>query len=115
MSVGVVLPCIQFFAQMLGIVRLGPYVRNRLFVFIFAGEDGIMQPEETRLMETWNALLARRMYRDLPCSHFLAVMLTFNDKDFQGLVFNEDAVEKEQAIGAHATVRRSIMHGLIAE
>jgi len=59
------IPCIQFLVQVLGVVQLGPFVRNRLFLFIFGGEDGILQQEEKELMETWNALLARRMYKDL--------------------------------------------------
>ena len=61
MSMTIVVPCLQFLVQVLGVVQLGPFVRKRLFQFIFAGEDGIMQDEEKELMETWNALLARRM------------------------------------------------------
>jgi len=96
MSFGIVLPVVQFLVQVLGVVQLGPFVRKRLFVFIFGGEDGIMQDEETELMETWNALLARRMYTDLPYSHFIAVLFSFSDEDFQGLVLNEDKVEKDK-------------------
>jgi len=96
MSFSIVIPVIQFLVQVLGVVQLGPFVRQRLFVFIFGGEDGIMQDEETELMETWNSLLARRMYKDLPYSHFIAVLFTFSDEDFQGLVLNEDKEEKEK-------------------
>mmetsp|Transcript_25501 Transcript_25501/g.71133 ORF Transcript_25501/g.71133 Transcript_25501/m.71133 type:complete len:343 (+) Transcript_25501:121-1149(+) len=84
------LPCIQFLVQVLGIVQLGPFVRKRLFVFIFGGEDGIMQQEEIELMDTWNSLLARRMYFDLTKMQFFATMLSFSDEDFQSLVLNED-------------------------
>jgi len=96
MSFGIVIPVVQFLVQVLGVVQLGPFVRKRLFVFIFGGEDGIMQDEETELMETWNSLLARRMYTDLPYSHFIAVLFSFSDEDFQGLVLNEDKDEKDK-------------------
>jgi len=95
-----ILPCIQFLVQVLGVVQLGPFVKKRLFMFIFGGEDGIMQDEEMDLMDTWNSLLARRMYRDLSFSQFLAVMLSFSDVDFQGLVLNENAEEKAKQLGS---------------
>jgi len=99
MSTAVVLPCMQFLVQVLGVVQLGPFVRKRLFVFVFGGEDGIMQDEELELMDTWNALLARRMYEDLGGHKYLAVMLSFSDEDFQSLVFNENKEVKESTIG----------------
>jgi len=99
MSMAVFLPCFQFLVQVLGVVQLGPFVRKRLFVFVFGGEDGIMQDEELCLMDVWNALLCRRMYRDLPGHQFYAVALSFSDEDFQKLVFNENKDVKESEIG----------------
>jgi hypothetical protein len=87
--------CLQFFVQVLGIVQLGTEMRARLFVFIFGGEDGVMQSAEIELLHTWNALLARQMYRDLPFHHFLATILSFSDEDLQSLVLNEDHEKKE--------------------
>lgn len=84
------LVCIQFLVQILGVVQLGPFVRQRLFIFIFAGEDGILQETERELMYTWNALLARKMYRLYTFPQWLAVMMSFSDEDFQKLVLNED-------------------------
>lgn len=95
----VIVPCMQFLIQVLGVVQLGPFVRKRLFVFIFGGEDGILQEDELELMDTWQALLARRMYRDLSLSNFMAVMLSFSDEDFQSLVLNENAEKKEETVG----------------
>merc|ERR1712167_396181 len=90
------LPCIQFLVQVLGVVQLGPFVRKRLFVFIFGGEDGMLQDDEIELMETWQALLARRMYTDLEYKQFIAVMLSFSDEDFQSLVLNENQEKKAE-------------------
>merc|ERR1712187_585056 len=92
----IILPCFQFLVQVLGIVQLGPFVRKRLFRFVFGGEDGVMQDEEVELMETWNALLAKRIYRDLSFPQFVAVMLSFSDEDFQSLVMNENQDAKSE-------------------
>jgi hypothetical protein len=102
-SAGIV-PCLQFLVQVLGVVQLGFFVRKRLFVFIFGGEDGIMQDEETELMETWNALLARRIWREYAIEmqskvKFFIVMLSFADEDFQSLVLNENEEQKKAALG----------------
>merc|ERR1712062_768051 len=97
-----VLHCFAFLVQTIGIVELGPFTRKRLFLFIFGGEDGVMQDEEKELMDTWNAKLVRQMYRDLPGHRFYAVIMSFSDEDFQRLVFNEDAAVKRQSLGGYA-------------
>jgi len=78
-----------FMVQVLGVVRLGSFVQQRLFVFIFAGEDAVMQPEEKAKQHVWNALLVRQIYRSMPLSKFVSLMLSFDDTDFQKLVLNE--------------------------
>merc|ERR1711972_1042642 len=45
------IPCVQFLIQILGVVQLGPFMRKRLFTFIFGGEDGVLQDEEIELMD----------------------------------------------------------------
>lgn len=94
---GRILPAVQFLVQLLGVVQLYPFVQRRLFEFIFGGHDSILQHSERKLMETWLALLARHMYKELPRRHFLAVMLSFSDQDFQCLVLNEKAPAKRAA------------------
>jgi len=92
----ILMSTVQFLIQVMGVVQLGPFVRKRLFKFIFGGEDGILQDEEIVLMETWEALLCKRMYRDLPGQQFYAVMASFSDEDFQSLVLNEDKEAKAE-------------------
>lgn len=94
-----ILAIVQFLIQVLGVVQLGPFTRQRLFTFIFGGEDAIMQDEETALMHTWNSLLAHRMYRELEFKEFIAVMASFSDADFQSLVLNENAEQKKAELG----------------
>lgn len=89
----------QFVIQVMGVVQLGSYVRERLFRFIFGGEDAVLQDEEIVLMETWNALLAKRIHRELSLPQFIAVMSSFSDEDFQSLVLNENAAEKSKQLG----------------
>lgn len=78
-----------FFVQMVGVVRVCEHTTDRLFVFIFGGEDGVMQRKEKELMRTWEALLARKIYRDYSFVRFLVVMMSFCDEDFQKLTLNE--------------------------
>jgi len=95
----VMLSTVQFLIQVMGVVQLGTFVRQRLFVFIFGGEDAILQDGEIILMETWNALLAKRIFRDLPFWHAIAVMSSFSDEDFQSLVMNENEAVKTAQLG----------------
>merc|ERR1711865_929266 len=81
--------CLQFFVQVLGIMQLGAEKRMRLYVFIFGGEDAVMQADDIERMHAWKALLARQIYREMPAHHFLAVLLSFSDNDIQSLVLNE--------------------------
>jgi len=78
-----------FMVQVLGVVRLGTFVQQRLFVFIFAGEDAVMQPHEKAKQHVWNALLVRKIKQTFPLPKFFAMMLSFDDTDFQRLVLNE--------------------------
>jgi len=95
----IVLPVLQFLLQCLGVVQLGAFVQKRLYVFIFGGEDGILQPKEVEIMETWMALLVRRICRETTCLQFFAVMTSFSDEDFQSLVLNENLEKKRASIG----------------
>lgn len=78
-----------FLMQMLAVVQLTLFVRNRLFTFIFAGEDCVMQPRESAHKNVWAALLAREIRMSFPWPKYLAIMLSFSNEDFQRLVLNE--------------------------
>lgn len=98
-SFDVVVACLQFFIQVVAVIQLNNFVRSRLFIFIFGGEDSVLQEEERVLLDVYNALLARRMYMDICVSdggggegsviRYLAVVLSYSDEDFQSLVLNE--------------------------
>merc|ERR1719379_3394617 len=53
---------LAFLNQMLGVVPVSRYVRRRLFVFIFGGEDGLMAPHEEASRKTWHAMLSLRIW-----------------------------------------------------
>uniref|UniRef100_A0A7S1LNE2 Uncharacterized protein n=1 Tax=Alexandrium catenella TaxID=2925 RepID=A0A7S1LNE2_ALECA len=78
-----------FLKQVLGIVQLGMFVRDRLFIFIFAGEDGIMQMGEASKKKVWNAMLVREIFRTFSLDKAMVVLLSFDDSDFQKLVLND--------------------------
>mmetsp|Transcript_127893 Transcript_127893/g.368401 ORF Transcript_127893/g.368401 Transcript_127893/m.368401 type:complete len:399 (-) Transcript_127893:26-1222(-) len=79
-----------FMMQVLGVIKLSTFVQSRLFLFIFAGEDGVMDPAEKAKQEVWTALLVRKIGQVYPPHKFLAIMLSFGDTDFQKLVLNEN-------------------------
>lgn len=98
----------QFLVQLIGVVRLGTLVRRRLFIFIFGGEDAVLQEHEIVLMDTWNSLLAKRMFKELGFYEFIAVILTFTDEDFQSLVFNEteDEAVPQASVPVHSVNKK---------
>eukprot|EP00427_Karlodinium_veneficum_P039151 CAMPEP_0169297568 /NCGR_PEP_ID=MMETSP1016-20121227/65827_1 /TAXON_ID=342587 /ORGANISM="Karlodinium micrum, Strain CCMP2283" /LENGTH=265 /DNA_ID=CAMNT_0009389203 /DNA_START=1 /DNA_END=794 /DNA_ORIENTATION=+ len=55
-----------------------------------------MQEEEIAAMNTWNALLAMRIFESHSFVQFLVVMLSFSDMDFQSLCLNENDEKKQE-------------------
>lgn len=92
-----------FVKQILGIVQLGMFVRERLFIFVFGGEDSQMQPKEIARKDIWNSLLAMKIFDRFGLWRSIAIMLSFDDRDFQRLVLNEQATaEQSQSADAEA-------------
>merc|ERR1711879_637767 len=85
-SYDAVLGAVIFLFQILCVVNLNWFVRERLFIFTFAGEDGTLDSDERARVEVWNALIARRIYEQFGFWRFLVVMLGFDDYDYQMLV-----------------------------
>jgi len=77
-----------FIMQILGIVQLQTFVRQRIFKFIFGGEDGILQAEERALQNVWEATLAQKTWQVYPWPKAVAMLMTYDDFDFQKLVLN---------------------------
>lgn len=76
--------------QILGVVQLNWMIRERLFRFVFAGEDGVMSSSEGVKKDTWNAQIAERLFTTYknPIDKF-TMLLTFSDDDFQRLTLHE--------------------------
>merc|ERR1719247_1850760 len=79
-----------FLFQMLNVVNLNWFVRERLFIFIFGGQDGNLASEEAARSDVWNALIAKRIFQHFGFWRFLIVMSGFDDYDFQMLVLEVD-------------------------
>jgi hypothetical protein len=80
-----------FLNQMLGIVSLKLYTKERIFAFIFGGVDNFICDSEAYRMEVWKAAFQRQVWRASGCRilPYLSVALTFNDVDFQRIVLDE--------------------------
>jgi len=78
--------------QILGVVQLNWMMKERLFRFVFAGENGIMSSSETVKKDTWNAQIAKKLFTAYT-NHVdkFTMLLTFNDDDFQRLTLHEKA------------------------
>lgn len=80
----------MFIVQILGIVQLSMFVRDRIFLFIFGGEDSIMQPAERALKSIWQAMVVRKVCQLFEWHKATAILITFDEDDFQKLVLNEN-------------------------
>lgn len=85
-----------FLNQLLGVVQLAWVIKDRLFKYVFTGEDGLMNHEEHIRKDTWNALIAERIWNKQKLFHQkLIMLLTLNDADFQRLTLSNIASVEE--------------------
>jgi len=99
---GHVIGSLVFLFQVLGVVNLTWFVRRRLFIFIFGGEDGVVTNREKAVECYWNAMLAKRLWETYGFVDFLVVMLSFSDYDFQMLVLNDGSLNTTASAVASA-------------
>merc|ERR1719330_1850096 len=89
-----------FVNQMLGIVQLGVFTKQRIFVFISAGEDGQMSEQEDAVKRTWEAMVCWQTFEKHGIKAFF-IWLCFSDADFQKMVLDskEEAGEEGERAG----------------
>lgn len=87
--------CMFFVFQILSIVNLRTFTRERLFLFIFAGEDGELNVREEATKEVWCALLCKQAFKQLGVFKGTVVLLGFDDYDYQLLVLDTNAKFQE--------------------
>lgn len=92
-----VLRSFMFMRQVMGVVQVDSLIRDRLFIFVFGGEESKMDRRELTIKAVWQALIARRIWRECKAQQsstlaaslkYGAVMLTFSDEDFQHLILD---------------------------
>lgn len=76
-----------FVLQMLGIVQLGVFTKQRIFIFIFAGEDGQMSEKEEAIKRTWEAMVCAETWK-VHGIKAIFIWLSFSDADFQRMVLD---------------------------
>lgn len=89
-----------FVNQMLGVVQLSVFTKQRIFVFIFAGEDGQMSEYESATKATWEAMLCKELVAKHGFFRSMFIWLSFSDADFQKLVLDSKNPEEEEGAGA---------------
>mmetsp|Transcript_53267 Transcript_53267/g.105895 ORF Transcript_53267/g.105895 Transcript_53267/m.105895 type:complete len:374 (+) Transcript_53267:49-1170(+) len=82
--------------QILGVVQIGKTIRNRLYRFVFAGEDGMMTDKETIRQDVWEAKIAERIFREYKFHKACALMLSWCDDDFQMMCLDDEEDEVDQ-------------------
>jgi len=87
-----VIGAIVLLVNILGVVQIGKTVKNRLYRFVFGGEDGIMDPSDQVRKDVWEAMVAQRIFEKYPIQKALALMLTWCDDDFQMLTLDEKKI-----------------------
>jgi hypothetical protein len=93
-----------FLVQVLGIVNLNRFCKQRLFILIFGGEDGNVEPEEKLRWEVWKCFLTKNIYKTFGFFHGTVIMMGFDDYDIQSLVLDDD--KKASSPAARANARR---------
>lgn len=79
-----------FLWQVIGIVNLDWFVRDRFSVFLFAGHNGKLTVDELALVEVWKSLLFRQMVECNGVWRGIVIMIAFDDYDMQFLAFDDD-------------------------
>lgn len=95
---------LMFARQMCSLVDIPNLINERLFVFIFGGEDSVMQQHERAKRECWNAMMVKAFWQDCFTGDklrgslkFGVLMLSWSDFDFQKLVLDPKHVKTEDS------------------
>merc|ERR1712070_654141 len=85
---------LAFLNQMLGILDVNKFAIDRMFLYVFGGEDCAMSHHEALKVQVWHGMLAREMWR---CEskkagpavlRFAALMMSYTHFDFQKLTLD---------------------------
>merc|ERR1712003_295225 len=89
------------------------FMKERLLIFMFAGENGNLDPDEEALATCWQAFVARSVYERFGFWKGTVVMLAFDDYDHQKMFFiDQEEVVKEVIQRRHTEkVTRKTMSG----
>jgi len=105
-----------FLWQVGGIINLDWFVRERGFIFIFAGRNGMLDIDELALVEVWKAMLFRKVVENHGIWEGIIVMLGFDDYDMQFLALDDDeriinAAISSRALSSYSVTPRSYSRG----
>merc|ERR1711894_285539 len=80
--------------SIVGVVNVRAQLNERLYRFVFGGEDGIMTHREYVRQDIWNAMVAEQIFNSgsFKWHQSLALLLTFCDDDVQLLVLDDEVL-----------------------
>merc|ERR1719296_221611 len=105
-STAILLNTFIFVNQLLGIAQLGWFTKQRIFIFIFAGEDGAMSERERAIKLTFDATLCYKIHQHHGLLKAIFFWWSYSDSDFQKMVLDsKDDTSGEEAQGARATLQ----------
>lgn len=86
-----ILTALVFLNQMLGVVNVGMFTWQRLFVFVFGGEKGFLAAMGESKKRIWESMFVRELWKHqhLKWHEVLAIYLSFNDNDLQKLALDD--------------------------
>jgi len=90
-----------FLNQVIGINNRAFVIKNRLYRFVFAGEEGVMENEQEVVRDVWEAFVAEKVITSgrYPWWKAWSIMLSWCDDDVQRLFVDDrdyDLEEKEE-------------------
>jgi len=108
----VLLNTLLFVNQLLGIVQLGWFTKQRIFIFIFAGEDGAMSQKEYAIKLTFDAYLCYKVQEEHGLFNAIFFWWSYSDSDFQKMVLdNKDDHSGEESRVARASLAADVPDG----
>jgi len=91
-----ILVVLMFLFQILGAVKINVFLQERFYIFLFGGQDGQLDHDEVMLVEIWQAIVTRKIFKTFGIFGGTVVMLGFDDYDFQMLALDDKETEIRQ-------------------
>lgn len=98
--------------QTAGVINLERTLRNRMFVLMFGGKDSTLRDGDRALWQAYQARLTRSIWQAASGPFQACVWIsTFNDRDLQQIMLQEDVKLKKRSLNNIRARRDSVSRG----